>query len=252
MTIEDGTVDAIVVGGVDYGEADRVVHLLTTSGRLAVFAHSAKKSRRRFAGALDPFTTIRASITSSKKRSNTMPTLASASVDRSRLPMRRDLSVIALGSYVTELSFRVAPEGEAADGIYALLEQALEWLCVNDASLAARRTFELRLMDELGYTPLLERCVVCSEETERPHVDFERGGVLCERHAAGSTLTGPKTITWAQAVLVADEFDPDGSLGAEWASRAATKLTSAMGRFFDDLLSRPLKATRLLDDVELN
>jgi recombinational DNA repair protein (RecF pathway) len=38
-------VEGIVVGGVDYGEADRVVHLVSRGGRIAVFAHGAKTSK---------------------------------------------------------------------------------------------------------------------------------------------------------------------------------------------------------------
>ena len=56
---EQKDLEALVVGGVDYGEADRVVYLLSREGRLAVFAHGAKTSKRRFQGALEPFTTIR-------------------------------------------------------------------------------------------------------------------------------------------------------------------------------------------------
>lgn len=247
----DETIDAIVVGGVDFAEADRVVHLVTERGRIAAFAHSAKKSRRRFGGALDPFTTIRASLSTSKKRHGTLPTLSSAAVSTARLPLRRNLEVIALASYATELIWRVTPEGETSDTIFALLTGMLDWLSANDATLAARRAFELFVLDELGYTPELDRCVLCGDRTERPHVDFVRGGVVCEAHAEDAPLTGPKTIVWARAVIVGSTFDPQGGVDEAWAQRAAEKLTAPMSRFYESLLDRPLKATRLLSDVGL-
>ena len=251
MARADDTFDAIVVGGVDFGEADRVVHLITTRGRIAAFGHGARKSKRRFAGALDPFTTIVATVSHSKKRHGTMPTLASAVVEHARLPLRRSLESIALGSYFTELVWRVTPEGDTSDSMFSLLTAALDWLQHEDATLAARRTFELFVLDELGYAPQLDRCVACGDTTDRPHVDFERGGVLCPTHAEGAPLTGPKTIQWTEAVFSAATFDPLGGLDPEWAHRAAVRLAAPMARFFAALLERPLKATRLLEDVEL-
>ena len=47
------TTDAIVLGAVNYGEADRIVTLLGRgTGRLSALARSARKSQRRFAGGL--------------------------------------------------------------------------------------------------------------------------------------------------------------------------------------------------------
>lgn len=251
MSRADETFDAIVVGGVDFGEADRVVHLITTKGRIAAFGHGARKSRRRFAGALDPFTTIVATVSHSKKRHGTLPTLTTAVVESSRLPLRRSLESIALASYFTELVWRVTPEGETSDTTFLLLAAALDWLAEHDATLAARRAFELFVIDELGYTPQLDRCLACGDTTDRPHVDFERGGVLCPTHAEGAPLTGPKTIEWTENVLRAPGFDPTGGVDAEWAHRAAVRLAAPMARFFATLLERPLKATKLLEDVQL-
>ena len=52
---------ALVLRGVDYGEADRILTLLTPElGRVAVLARGARKSQRRFAGALEPFAVLAA------------------------------------------------------------------------------------------------------------------------------------------------------------------------------------------------
>src|SRR5262249_37282659 len=55
--------EALVLGTLDYGDADRMVTLLTRSGgKLTAFAAGARKSRRRFAGALEPGTVLRARL----------------------------------------------------------------------------------------------------------------------------------------------------------------------------------------------
>lgn len=247
----DGEVEALVVGGVDYGEADRIVHLLTVNGRLTAFAHGAKKSKRRFQGALDPFTTIRASLSASKKNKGGMPTLVSASVERARLGLRRELKKIALASYFAEVARRVAPESEPAEEIYALVRSALDHLLDQPATIAARRAFELALMDRLGYRPMLEACVVCGKEAAPPYVDFNRGGALCAAHRENARELGPKTMQWTAAMLDAAEFEPAGEFGAEWADRAARKLTGPMAEFFAVLLDRPPNALALLEAESL-
>ena len=52
--------EAIVLRHIDYGEADRIVSLLTLDqGLLKGFARGARKSRKRFGPALEPFAQVR-------------------------------------------------------------------------------------------------------------------------------------------------------------------------------------------------
>ena len=61
MDLRAHKVEALVLRAIPYGEADSVVHLLALGqGRLAAFARGARSSRRRFGGALEPFTRVEA------------------------------------------------------------------------------------------------------------------------------------------------------------------------------------------------
>jgi DNA repair protein RecO (recombination protein O) len=241
---------AIVSGGVDYGDADRVIHLLTQNGRLSVFAHGARKSKKRFAGSLEPFSTI--TCTLSPKSAHGMPTLSSANVESARLKIRDDLSKIALASYVVELTGRVAPESAPADPLFELVGRTLDRIVDRPVTIAARRAFELRLIDELGYRPAMETCTICGVEPEKTFLDLAIGGVLCVDHRTTAKELGPKTRTWMSRVLDAsDPADEEAELGAEWADRAARALTDATEAFFSGLLVKPLSTLRLLGDVGL-
>lgn len=267
MTLE---VEGLVVGGVDYGDADRILHLLTRDGRRSLFAHGARRSRRRFAGVLDPFTSIRATL--EPRRREGLATIASAVVLDARLPLREDLAKIALASYVVELGARVAPEGEAADLLYFLVLAVLGWLGGNPASVAARRAYELKLIALLGYRPELAGCLECGAPGS--HLDLVRGGALCEAHAGGARAIGPNTRAWLAATLGAvaptvpavptvgavsaapgtggePAFAPDGGLEPTAADVVARKLAAPFAAFFASLLETPLRSTRLLDDLAL-
>lgn len=240
-----------MAGGVDYGEADRVVHLLTPSGALSVFAHGAKKSRRRFSGCLEPFTTITAQLTESRRAKGGLSTLAQAQAERVRLRIRSALESIALASYVLELSRAVCPEGQDAEAQYALTEAALDLLEAGPATVALRRAFELRSLLNLGYAPELAGCVECGRtDADRSYLDLARGGLLCPLHRGVAPEVGPKTLSWARAVLTQpleaplpseDDFPPP------WGETAAQRLARPMAAAWADILERPLKALALLD-----
>ena len=245
----DQRLAAHVVGGVDSGEADRIVHILTDEGRLAVFAPNAKRSRRRFAGALEPFSTIDIQLTTGRTRGG-LPTLSDAVVRVARLPLRRQLDTIALASYFAELGFRTAPEGQPSD-VAPLVAAGWDRLQTESGSLRLRRAFELRLMALLGYHPELARCLHCGASTEPGYLDLIRGGLLCAVHRGAAPVVGPKTVHWLQAVLAAPALDPLGGVDVEWAETAATKVTGPFSAFWSGLFDRPLKASGLLADVGL-
>lgn len=248
MTSSSSSFDALVVGGVDYGEADRVVHLLTRTGRVEAFAPSARKSRRRFGGALQPFTTVRAEV-GRRKAGSGLATLVSAEILRLRLGLAGDLERLALAGYAAELGFRLAPEGLPTE-LPGLVEGLLEALLVSPASRAARRAFELRVLAELGYRPCLDGCVVC--DLPARFLDLERGGLLCDVHRGRAREIGPKTRAWLVACLVSGETPaPSDPLGPEEAERAARAVGPSVDLALDACLDRPPGALRLLREVGL-
>src|SRR5919204_373892 len=89
---------AIVLRTVDYGEADRVVTLLSRErGKVSAFARAARASRRRFGGALEPFTLVHAEA--KERRGAELFTLESVAVERAFGGIRGDLARIACASY---------------------------------------------------------------------------------------------------------------------------------------------------------
>src|SRR5262245_33859927 len=59
--------DALVLRAVDYGESDRVVTLFTREhGCVSAMARAARKSKRRFAGALEGFALIHVELSTGR------------------------------------------------------------------------------------------------------------------------------------------------------------------------------------------
>jgi len=238
----------LVIGGRDYGEADRVVQVLTANGRMSVFAHGARKSRRRFAGALDPFTTVDLEL--ERKRRAGMRTVRSAVGQRSRLGLRAQLETLALACYITELGASVAPEGDPTPALYEAVEATLDSLIDKEPSQMLRRRFELKLIDILGYGPRIDACADCGcDLPEVAHLEFARGGLFCPEHAEQAPRIGPKTQAWMAAVYGLGFGEQ--AFDSVWVETAAQKLGIPITAFFTHLLGYPLKSTKLLQTVSL-
>lgn len=227
---------------------------------MRVYAYGAKKSRTRFLGALDLFTTIDAELRPSRKSGFGMPTLGSAIVRNARLGLRDDLGKIALAAYVVELVTHVGPdgagEGAGARDLFDLLTDTLDQLAKTSASSVLRRAFELRLLSAIGCQPELSGCVVCGcpLDEARTFLDLIRGGVLCSRHKEAAKEVGPRTLAWMRHVLSIDGRTRDDT--DDPAEDSAEKAARRAGPYLDGFLShhidRPLRSMDMLRDCQID
>ena len=103
---------AIVLRTVDYGEADRVVTLLSRDeGKLSAIARGARKSKRRFGAALSLFGVGEARLT--ERAGAELGTLESFSSQRGFPGLYADVAKVAHGSYACELARELAPPRHA-------------------------------------------------------------------------------------------------------------------------------------------
>ena len=81
--------EALLLRSVDFGESDRIVHLLVPeSGRLTAIARGARRSVRRFSGTLDLFNHLRVRV--DRRRSAAMARMDQATLIRSFSALRVD------------------------------------------------------------------------------------------------------------------------------------------------------------------
>jgi DNA repair protein RecO (recombination protein O) len=184
--------EALLLRSADFGESDRIVHLLTPAlGRTAAIAKGARRSRRRFPGTLDFFNELAIELERSR-RPGALARLEHARLRRTFPALRRDPPRFALASYLLELLDRLAPDGGApADAalLFAFALAALETLDATPPDPGLRVLLELRALAALGLRPELARCVRCRRElAERGPLAFHvaDGGPLCARCRAGA------------------------------------------------------------------
>ncbi|SDZ84902.1 DNA replication and repair protein RecO [Desulfuromusa kysingii] len=171
--------EALVLRHINYGEADVILSLFTPDyGLQKGFAKSARKSRKRFAAVLDPFTQA---IFQWKSGRGNFWLLQDSELLTARVGLRADLQRLALASYGVELVELLLEEGQLHSVIYELLCSFLDYLDRGGDHLSAKLLFELRLIYLLGYMPHLLHCSECLKIFDDEPIRFDaiRGGSLC-------------------------------------------------------------------------
>ncbi len=171
--------EAVVLASVDYGEADRIVTLFTFGrGRLTAFAAGARKSKRRFPGALEAGNHLRAQLV---ERHGDTYRLDGAEVVKTFHGFRDDLSRIARALYGLELCRELTRDHEPHPELFGALLTFLGRLDRNEAGPSSLLAFELDALALAGFRPRFSPCAICGGPVgERPRFDPDAGGVACE------------------------------------------------------------------------
>ncbi len=151
-------VEAIVLKVIDYREADVIATLFTREhGKLRGIAPNARRSRKRFGGALDFFARLSLSVRVREGLSR----LEEAAIISLSSHIREDITKVAYAGYACELTDILLPDGLPNLRYYRLLCAWLEKLDSSPPCPADRLFFEINSLNILGYKPELELCSVC-------------------------------------------------------------------------------------------
>lgn len=188
MPVQSERCEALVLRYVNFAEADRIVSLLTAEfGVQKGFAKAARKSRKRFGAALEPFSQV---VVHWRTGRGQLWSLQEMELLSSRTGLRSDLPRLALASYAVELIELLLEEGQSQPQIYELICAFLDFLDQGGDADVARLLLELRLVYLLGYIPHLLHCSECLKifADEPIRFDSNRGGSLCTQCASGVGL----------------------------------------------------------------
>jgi DNA repair protein RecO (recombination protein O) len=238
--------EALVLSTLDYGEADRLVTLLTRErGKLTAFAAGARKSRRRFAGALEPYMRLRVQLV--ETRGSTVR-LDSADILAGYYSARADLSLIARALYAVELCRELTREHEPHPELFELLEGYLRRLDAKEAGPTSLLAFELAALAQAGLMPRFDTCALCGGSPgERPRFDQSHGGAVCEACSgrARDAVAVPSELLSGLRALQEGERRP---LSPELRARAR----GVLNVFISHHLGRRLKSVDFMAQVGLD
>jgi DNA repair protein RecO (recombination protein O) len=175
--------DAVVLRSIRFGEADRVLHLYSsTRGRIGAIAKGARRPRSRFGGRLEPF--FRLDLVLHEGRGE-LATVTSASTIEGHARLRASASALAAAARACDAVLRLLDAAEPNAGAYNLL---CRYLALLDRAEPGRSggpdrshalAFRLKLALVAGFAPELSSCARCGEADGLTAFSGAAGGIVC-------------------------------------------------------------------------
>ncbi|HEU5177942.1 MAG TPA: DNA repair protein RecO [Burkholderiales bacterium] len=183
-----------------YKETSLIVEAFTRNfGRVALLARGARRPRSAMRGVLLSFHPLRLGWSASAELGN----LISAEWSGALQPLSG--RGLMCGFYLNALLLRLLPRDDAHEALFDVYADALRQLSEGNPQASVLRSFEKRLLSELGYAPLLEREAVSGApiDPSRRYVYEPDRGPMPSMNASSQDLSvsGQTLLD-----LAADEF----------------------------------------------
>jgi len=241
---------AVVLHTLDYGESDRIATFYTLEfGKVKGIAKGARRSRRRFANALEPFSC--ADIHFSRKGDSL------AFVDQCDIvdhfpTIRSDLEKSMSASYLVELTGAFTVEGKKNELIFKLLFDFLSVMDNGPFIPGLLSFFEIRLLHLSGYEPVLDRCALCNRPLEAEssyRFSNSRGGLKCSRCDALHPPAPSLSIGTLRSLIHAKDMPVNRLSRLTLSRQSAQESRQLLVHFIQHLLGRELKSLQVLHQL---
>jgi DNA repair protein RecO (recombination protein O) len=229
---------ALVVRGTDWSETSRICTLWTRElGKVRVLAKGGRRLKSNFEVALDLLTVC--SIVLLRKSSGGLDLLTEAQVVERFPRLRSDLAALYAGYYIAELLADWTEDYDPHPALFDEARESLRQLGTSPSTTAMRLIhFELVLLRELGYQPVLDQCTECGQPIDGRQLAFSAalGGVICADCQPGQRDRRPLSADAWQALRVMSESGE--AWQRDWPSAVAGELRQLLNYSITHLRGR--------------
>jgi len=246
---------AVVLRTWPFGESDKIVSFLTeTHGKLTGIAKGAKRSRKRFANSLEPFSLV--NLRFQDRAHSHLSFILASELLLGYKHLITSLEKISVASYLVEITDGLIGEREENRLVYRHLKDGLVHLEKQAMSLTFLTSFELKLLRLAGYQPLLDSCRRCGKErwhscTMRWHFSPRDGGILCDSCSRLRREIFPLSAATLEFLTKLQEEESMASFERSPPSVMLKELRSAVIRFIEFHMEREIKSVAFLHQFSL-
>jgi DNA repair protein RecO (recombination protein O) len=242
--------EAVVLRHSDWGEADRLLTLYTRErGKVRAIAKGARKIASRKAGHLEPFTRVKLQLAQGRD----LLIVTQAETIDGYQPLREDLTLTGYAAYVLELLDRFIPDEEVAlPSLFRLLTETLSRLASQPDPWLTVRSYEMRLLDFLGFRPQLFACANCENEIQAEDQYFSAalGGAICPRCGQGLPGLWPVSVSALKYLRHFQRSDYRAAVRARPDPESQKEIETVMQGYFQYLLERELNTPGFMKRVK--
>lgn len=183
--------DALVLRRSDFGEADRLLTLLTRErGKVRAIAKGVRRPTSRHSGNLELFGQVELLLAHGRE----LDVVSQSELIRPYRHLREDLLAASHAYYLAEVTDALLEPGDSSPAPFDLLQAAFAALDRGVPATLLAAHYLLLLLDVLGFRPELFRCLTCRRELQPTtnYLNVPAGGALCPE--CGGRQFGTPTI----------------------------------------------------------
>lgn len=179
--------NAVVLGSFKFGEADKVIILLTQNhGKVRAVAKGIRKTKSSIGARLEPMSHVDVSL----RHGRDLDTIDQVRLIEPLATLRGDFDRVRQGLSMVEAINKITPDREPVPHLFDLLTRALHFLNAQSSPLLLA-SFFWRLISIEGATPQLFECVACNGQANLSYFDVSQGGVHCGSCQSGVPISTP-------------------------------------------------------------
>ena len=239
--------EALILRTYPFHEADLLVTLFTRSeGKIRGVAKAAKRSKRRFGGALEPLTHVIAHWEEKEKQE--LARLDSCDILASPLAAEMTYPRVVALSYVAEVLDQLLPDREPSDDIFRLALSVVKHLEAGTVWMPLTY-FDLWIVRLIGLLPDLSHCIACGARLNGSRAFFHAlaDGLLCSRD---KRLAGSEMSAESRAVAAEMFRAPLESFsGASWPRQRGADLRKFLAQRIQRHIEKKLVTAAMLEKI---
>lgn len=184
-------IEGIIVSEFTFEESSKIIKIFTSDGVVDVIAKGAKKIKSPFFGTTTKFTY---GIFNILYKENSLSKLVDADILDDYRNIKKDIVKVSYATYITELTLQVYKHDESKN-IYELYIASINKINRGFNPLIISNILKLKLLDNLGIKPVIDRCVSCGNTKDIVTVSSYLGGFVCKNCLSNEPIVDTKTIS---------------------------------------------------------
>ena len=193
-------IEGIIVSEFTYEESSKIIKLFTKDGIISVIAKGAKRIKSPFFGTTSKFTYGIYNIV--YKESGLSKLVDSDILDDYR-NIKKDIVKVSYVTYITELTLQVYKHEENSN-IFDLYMASINKINRGYDPIVISDILKLKLLDNLGIKPVIDKCVVCGSVKDIVTVSSYLGGFVCKNCLSNEPIVDIKTISLIRGLYYVD------------------------------------------------